>query len=87
MPSAADVAPGELEQAAGPAILLPVVGEGFGRGDVAGNGKNEGVRAMITGGPITIEFREDMTERGALAVMGQVADADVVGDGVHWDTS
>lgn len=77
---------GEGVHLASAAELLPVEREGFSRGDVASDGKDEGVGAMLRG-PVAIELRERMTGARGLAVVGEFTDADVVGDSVHGDTS
>ena len=77
---------GEGVHLASAAELLPVKREGFSRGNVASDGEDEGIGAML-GGPVTIKLRQDMTEGRGLAVAGEFTDADVVGDSVHGDTS
>jgi len=78
--------PGESEHVARPAVFLPIEGESFGRGDVAGDGKNKGERP-VNMRPIAVKFRADLPERRGLAVRGEFTDADIVGDTVHGDTS
>ena len=70
-----------------PAVFLPVVREGFGRGNVSRDGKDEGEGTPGITVPIAIEFRRPLTERRGLDIIGQFRNADVGGDGVHGGTS
>jgi len=77
----------ELIATARPAVFLPVVREGFGRGDVPRDCKDEGEGTPGIAIPIAIEFRRPLTEGRGLDITGQVRDTDVVQQLVHGNTS
>lgn len=82
MPSTIEMAPSEGVQVARAAIFLPIKGEGFSRSDIARDGKDKGEGA-VTARPVTVKFGQGMPSTRSLAVVGQVADADVVGNSIH----
>ena len=70
-----------------PAVLLPIIGKGRGSGDIARNGKHKGEGARRGRVPIAVKLRKHLTRGRALDIAGKLRDTDIVGDGIHGETS